>query len=245
METANADAVFPKIRNDGHLANLWDWSPSVAEYLADQQGVELSAEHWEIINLMRVYYQTYNISPNKKLLVKEIREKLGEEKSQDAYLTRLFPGDVMKQGIIIAGVPIPLTDLEVRGIASKSQTPAATVGMANQIQEVQFAGRSIQLYAKGNLVNLDDWSPELAEFLAQKQGIQLSEQHWVVINFLRDFYAQYGIAPMVKLLIKHIQQKLGKEIGNKEYLYSLFPKGPARQGSCIAGLPEPQGCIDP
>jgi tRNA 2-thiouridine synthesizing protein E len=50
---------------------------------------------------------------------------------------------------------------------------------------------------------------------------------------------------MVKILMKYMAEDIGPEHASKEYLYRLFPKGPSRQGSRIAGLPEPQGCLDP
>lgn len=249
METASAAAIYPKTRVDGHLSSLSDWSPNVALYLATQQGIHLTDAHWEIIHLMRAYYQTYNISPIHKLLLKEIKEKLGEDKANDDYLTTLFPGDVLQQGVLIAGIPVPLLDAEMQHDLQKhsAQYKSTQNGLAGafRVQEIQFQNRAIKLYGKGNLVNLDEWSPELAEFLAEKEGISLTTEHWTVINFLREFYRHYGIAPMVKLMVKHIRQQFGADIGNNEYLYKLFPKGPARQGSRIAGLPEPQGCIDP
>ncbi len=84
----------------------------------------------------------------------------------------------------------------------------------------------------------------VAYFMARQEGIELSENHWEVINFLFEFYFTYGISPMVEIIMKHLEEDFGKECANKEYLHNLFPKGPARQGSRIAGLPEPQGCID-
>lgn len=242
MGVASARTDEAPIRADGHLVNIADWTPNIAVYLSSQQGLTLTDEHWEIINIMRDYYKTYNISPIRKLLLREIKEKLGNDKASNDYLKKLFPGDVMEQGVQIAGIPVPLLDSEMRKPGSK---PAVANASASSTYEIGFGGKTISFYAKGNLVHLEDWTPALAEFLAEKEGITLTEAHWDVINFLRDFYTQYGIAPMVKLLVKHIRQQLGPDIGNNEYLYTLFPKGPARQGSKIAGLPEPQGCIDP
>ena len=72
----------------------------------------------------------------------------------------------------------------------------------------------------------------------------MTDEHWNVLNFLRGFYFQYGVAPMVKILIKHMSDEFGKENVNRDRMYELFPRGPAKQGSRIAGLPSPQGCID-
>ncbi|MCW9032542.1 MAG: TusE/DsrC/DsvC family sulfur relay protein [Gammaproteobacteria bacterium] len=112
------------------------------------------------------------------------------------------------------------------------------------VDSFEFEGKKFEVTSLGNLVDLHRWNSHVANYMAQKEGIELTEDHWEVIEFLREFYFTYGISPMVKIIMKHIEEDIGKEKANKEYLYSLFPKGPARQGTRIAGLPEPQGCID-
>ncbi|MFZ3064218.1 MAG: TusE/DsrC/DsvC family sulfur relay protein [Nitrospirota bacterium] len=93
----------------------------------------------------------------------------------------------------------------------------------------------------GHLLNFEDWSIGVAEHLAKEEGVKMTEGHWEVIFFLREFYEEYSIAPMmIKTLVKAIAKKLGPEKGNKEYLYELFPVGPA-QANRIAGLPRPHG----
>jgi dissimilatory sulfite reductase related protein len=96
--------------------------------------------------------------------------------------------------------------------------------------------------AEGYLLNLADWSPEVATRLAQTEGITLTEAHWEVINFLRSYYAEYQIAPAVRVMTKAIAKQLGAERGNSPYLHELFPYGPAKQGCKLAGLPKPTGC---
>jgi len=127
-------------------------------------------------------------------------------------------------------------------VASRSSTNKARVSHYND--QFDFNGKSVKVFASGNLVNLEDWNEGLADVLAKKEGIQLTDDHWKVINFLRKFYFQYGVTPMVKVLIRHMTEELGKEVANRQHMYQLFPGGPAKQGSRIAGLPSPQGCID-
>ena len=81
----------------------------------------------------------------------------------------------------------------------------------------------------------------MAVHLAEKEGITLTDDHWDTINYLRSYYFQFGIAPMVKLLMDGLRETRGEKAATEKYLYVLFPGGPARQGSRIAGLPEPQG----
>lgn len=233
---------MPPLRPDGGLENLHDWNERVAKELAKQEGLELADSHWEIIKLMREYYVQYNISPIRKLLFKEISEKLDKKKASDDYLEQLFPSGVLSQGVRLSGIPRPMLDVELT-LASRVQS--APENPAHLISEIDFGGKSIKIYPNGNLVNLEDWNEDVAVYLAKREGLELTAEHWEIIRFLRTFYFQYGIAPMVKLLMKHLQKKLGIEKGSHDNLYKLFPAGPARQGSRIAGLPEPQGCIDP
>ena len=97
----------------------------------------------------------------------------------------------------------------------------------------------------GYLVDLTQWSKEVAEFLAQTEEIpELTEKHWQIVNFLRDYYQEYQIAPMIKILIKEIMKLM--ELNKKEssrMLYELYPAGPAKQACKIAGLPKPTGCV--
>ena len=91
--------------------------------------------------------------------------------------------------------------------------------------------------------DLTDWDEDVAKVLAQQENVNLSEQHWEVVNFLREYYDEYQIAPAVRVLTKAIGKRFGAEKGNSQYLYDLFPYGPAKQACKIAGLPKPTGCI--
>ncbi len=104
-------------------------------------------------------------------------------------------------------------------------------------------GTEIEVDEEGYLVDLNDWTKEAAVELAKGEGVDMTESHWEVIEFLREYYNEYQIAPAVRVLTKAIGKKLGKEKGNSKYLYELFPYGPAKQACKIAGLPKPTGCI--
>jgi tRNA 2-thiouridine synthesizing protein E len=96
---------------------------------------------------------------------------------------------------------------------------------------------------EGFLVNLSDWTKEICETMASDDDIVLTDEHWSVLNFLRDYYEEYQVAPAVRVLTKQVKKKMGKEKGNSKYLYALFPYGPGKQGCRFAGLPKPTGCI--
>jgi TusE/DsrC/DsvC family sulfur relay protein len=108
---------------------------------------------------------------------------------------------------------------------------------------MEFQGKQYEVDEDGYLLNLSDWNKELAEHIAELENVKMTDAHWEVIDFLRDYYDQYQIAPMIKILTKAIGKKLGKEKGKTKYLYELFPAGPAKQACKIAGLPKPTGCV--
>ena len=108
---------------------------------------------------------------------------------------------------------------------------------------IEVNGKTIETDEEGYLVDLNDWVEEAAQVLADQDGLELTENHWEVIRFLREYYDEYQIAPAVRVLTKAIGKKLGKEKGNSKYLYELFPYGPAKQACRFAGLPKPTGCV--
>jgi len=104
-------------------------------------------------------------------------------------------------------------------------------------------GKTVEADEEGFLVNISEWSEELAVLVAKDEGVELTPEHWEVINFLREYYAEYQIAPAIRVLTKAIGKKLGADKGNNKYLYDLFPYGPAKQACKIGGLPKPTGCV--
>lgn len=91
--------------------------------------------------------------------------------------------------------------------------------------------------AEGFLEKVEDWDREIALEIARENGIpELSDRHWLVVNFMRDTYIKTGSAPTIR--------SLGKESGVAiKELYTLFPKGPAKLAAKIGGIPKPKGCI--
>ncbi len=104
-------------------------------------------------------------------------------------------------------------------------------------------GQTYETDEEGYLSNRNDWNEDLAKEMAKVDNCSLSDNHWEVINFLREYYDEYQIAPAVRVLTKAIGKKLGPDKGNSKYLYELFPYGPAKQACKYAGLPKPTGCV--
>lgn len=95
----------------------------------------------------------------------------------------------------------------------------------------------------GYLLNVEDWTPELAVHIAELENIEMDENRWEVVNFVRDFYLEFNTSPAIRSLVKAMAKKFGPDKGNSRYLHRLFPKGPAKQATKIAGLPKPAKCL--
>ncbi len=96
---------------------------------------------------------------------------------------------------------------------------------------------------EGFLRNLSDWSPEVARQIATAENIELTDDHWELIELLRAYYSEFDDSPAMRPLVKYCALKLGPEKGRSIYLLQLFPGSPAKIGSKIAGLPKPDNCL--
>jgi tRNA 2-thiouridine synthesizing protein E len=96
---------------------------------------------------------------------------------------------------------------------------------------------------EGYLLDFTLWNEDVALLIAENEQIALSENHWQVVHFVRNFYLEYNTSPAIRALTKALKAELGEEKASSRYLYRLFPKGPAKQATKIAGLPKPARCI--
>lgn len=108
---------------------------------------------------------------------------------------------------------------------------------------LEFEGKTYEVDEEGYLMDWQVWNEGIAGQMAKLDGLELSNEHWDVIRFLRDYFQKYQIAPMIKILTKEIGKVMGPEKGNTKYLYELYPAGPAKQACRYAGLPKPTGCV--
>jgi tRNA 2-thiouridine synthesizing protein E len=104
---------------------------------------------------------------------------------------------------------------------------------------MQIAGREVSFNKKGHVARFGDWDNALAEALAAREGLELTDCHWTVISFLRDYYGFHEMPPSPKVIIRAI----GHEVSThnrctRKNLESLFPNGGCKQACRIAGLPE-------
>jgi len=100
-----------------------------------------------------------------------------------------------------------------------------------------LGGMEIEIDEDGFIQEPEKWNQAIAEDLAKvEQAYPMSEEHWKVVNYLRDYYLKYEIAPPIRMLVKQTGFDLKK-------IYQLFPSGPAKGACKIAGLPKPTGCV--
>ncbi|MCL4847176.1 MAG: TusE/DsrC/DsvC family sulfur relay protein [Acidobacteria bacterium] len=100
------------------------------------------------------------------------------------------------------------------------------------------SGLQIELNEEGFLLHPDLWNDEVAAALAREaEGIQaLNEKHWAIVNYIRGYWLEKGMAPMIRALCQQTGVRLRE-------VYELFPSGPAKGACKVAGLPKPDGCV--
>ncbi len=101
---------------------------------------------------------------------------------------------------------------------------------------------SLETDPQGYLKDASLWSEHLAKQIADKEGIELTDDHWQVIRYVRQFYEEFNTSPSIRPLVKYLANVLPKEKASSLFLQILFPEGPAKQATKIAGLPKPARC---
>jgi TusE/DsrC/DsvC family sulfur relay protein len=99
-----------------------------------------------------------------------------------------------------------------------------------------MSDEAVQIDAEGYLASRDDWSQELARELARKLGVELTDEHWKVINTARAIEAESGSSPGLRKISKRSETPI-------KSIYKLFPDGPAKLVAKIAGIPKPKSCL--
>ena len=96
-----------KLDSDGYIEELRDWNERIAFEIARQENISLTVAHWEIIVLMRDFYERYQISPATRALTNLVKQELGDKKGTSLYLMKLFGGSPAKMVSKISGLPKP------------------------------------------------------------------------------------------------------------------------------------------
>ena len=100
-----------------------------------------------------------------------------------------------------------------------------------------LGGIEIEIDEDGFIQEPDKWNNAVAEDLAKTENASpMSAEHWKLVNYLRDYYVKFGIAPPIRMVVKQTGFDLKK-------IYQLVPGGPAKGACKVAGLPKPTGCV--
>ena len=101
----------------------------------------------------------------------------------------------------------------------------------------QVGSINLEIDEDGFIQRPEQWNQDVAKALAQTEGVDaMTDEHWKVVKYLRDYYLKFGIAPMIRKLCKDTGLPL-------KQIYELFPSGPAKGACKVAGLPKPTGCV--
>jgi tRNA 2-thiouridine synthesizing protein E len=108
--------------------------------------------------------------------------------------------------------------------------------------QVEVDGKTIQLSEAGWLEDLTEWSEGVAHAIAKNEKVELTDEHWDVINEARAYFEENGKVCEPRAFSKIMKQKYGKDRSDSKYIYGLFPYGLIKSANKIAGLPRPKGC---
>ena len=110
------------------------------------------------------------------------------------------------------------------------------------VRSLRVGDRDIETDSEGYLRYLGDWCEDFVRAQARAEDLALTDEHWQVIAFLRDYYADHGVQAQVRAMIRHFAQAWGSQRGNNHYLHQIFPRGgPQKQGNRLAGLLRTKG----
>lgn len=108
--------------------------------------------------------------------------------------------------------------------------------------KIKVDGKEILTDQEGYIQDMDEWSEPFAEALAKHEGLELTSEHWEVLDFIRNYHQEHGVQAPVRDMIKHFSKAWGEEYGNNRYLHEIFPNGgPQKQGNRLAGIRRTKG----
>ncbi|MBI5938206.1 MAG: TusE/DsrC/DsvC family sulfur relay protein [Betaproteobacteria bacterium] len=109
-------------------------------------------------------------------------------------------------------------------------------------RKLMVDGREVLTDPEGYILNMDEWSEGYAVALAEQEGLALTDEHWQVIRFIREYYDEHNVQAPVRDMVKHFREVWGEARGNSRYLHDIFPMGgPQKQGNRLAGIRKTKG----
>lgn len=242
--TVNLAGKGVEVDEEGFLENRAEWTEEMAQEMARADGIELTPDRWVVIYSVREYYDENRIVPAMCVLTKAVVDKAAAtsirrltDNGIRKYLYKLFPHRYEREALHEVSQKFTTKYLYELFPQGPGKSARKYAGLPKLTYETD---------AYGFLENRTDWTEEVAEAMAKADGLELTPDHWVVINFMRAYYDEHQIHPPVRAVIKEMGKKLGPEKGNAKYLFKLFPtSNPFRlqRVSRYAGLPRIVGII--
>jgi tRNA 2-thiouridine synthesizing protein E len=107
---------------------------------------------------------------------------------------------------------------------------------------IECDGRKYPTDVQGFLKQRLSWSQTLGKVIASNDGVTLTDEHWEIIHYFREYYEDYNIPPPMRMVIRVFKKAFGEENANSQYLLKLFPEGATKAASKFGGLPKPKNC---
>ena len=107
---------------------------------------------------------------------------------------------------------------------------------------IKFKGQHYPTDVQGFIKKRLTWSKPLGEHMARLDGIDLTDEHWEVIHYFREYYEDYNVPPPMRMVIRVFKKAFGEENANSRYLLKLFPEGATKAASKFGGMPKPKNC---
>ncbi len=107
---------------------------------------------------------------------------------------------------------------------------------------IEFAGQKYPTDVQGFLKNRLSWSADLGRHMASLDHVVLTDEHWEIIHYFREYYEDYNIPPPMRMVMRVFKKAFGEENANSRYLLQLFPEGATKAASKFGGLPKPKNC---
>lgn len=101
-------------------------------------------------------------------------------------------------------------------------------------------GKILETDEEGFLIDPSEWNPEVAEQIAKIEQLELTENRWLVVNFVRTYFEERHTVPEARVVLKNLEKAIGKEQATRKYLQQLFPYGYGQQACKIAGMHKPR-----
>jgi tRNA 2-thiouridine synthesizing protein E len=108
--------------------------------------------------------------------------------------------------------------------------------------QIEVNGKTIQLSEAGWLEDLSEWDEDVALAIAKNEKVEMTPEHWDIINTAREYFQEYGTVSEPRTFSKIMKEKYGADRSSSKYIYALFPYGLIKSANKVAGLPRPKGC---